>query len=181
MEEGGEEFTKVATIHLPSAHHNVHHVIQHIKNGIVNVPPQTLSHRAFFTAFHGTLTMAFSGWPQGIQVMKTALNDSPLLMVENPGTKWPKVTIGVLDDGVVLDEEQAKRLLAVIHHFNDDEERGVGGEEVLNDMHLVLYNVCFLFFLFPFKFSSFSIKEKDFRKSYCNTFIPISGDLFSPS
>ena len=54
----------------------------------------------FFVAWNGVMVMAFTGFPESIQKMKNSMENtlSPHLGTENFGSKWPKVTLGALND-----------------------------------------------------------------------------------
>lgn len=49
--------------------------------------------KAFLPTWNGALALAFSGWPASVIDMKSRLLSS---CPENPGSKWPKVTLGAL-------------------------------------------------------------------------------------
>jgi len=51
--------------------------------------------RAFLPAWNGTITLAFQGWPQQVLDLKQTIEEAlPGLPAENPGSKWPKLTLG---------------------------------------------------------------------------------------
>lgn len=140
-------------------------------------PCPFLKPKAFFPAFHGALTLAFDGWPRSVCVAKSCVDaahaqtqcthtqtDACALRAENAGTKWPKVTLGVLGEGVKLSEEDGKRLLQVVNRLNVELLQDLGDDvgEQLDVMDIVLYNVCILYFhLFFFVYFIFA-----FRSSY---------------
>jgi hypothetical protein len=107
-----------------------------------------LSPKAFFVAFHGTLTLAFAGWPRCVCERKARMNAdlcvrSQALTEENAGTRWPKVTLGVLGEGVVLGEGDARRLLNTITAVNEEVVEMCQAEEKLDAFDVVLFDVSF--------------------------------------
>ena len=60
----------------------------------------------------GVLTLAFTGFPPQLVRLKHALNDVVSLK-ENPGSMWPKATLGCLRDDARLTPTQLDVLLAI--------------------------------------------------------------------
>ena len=55
-----------------------------------------------------------SGFPRALLDLKDALADTCKgLAPENPGSKWPKTTLGALRDGTRLTPEQLQQLNAI--------------------------------------------------------------------
>ncbi len=55
-----------------------------------------------------------SGFPRALLDLKDALADTCKgLPPENPGSKWPKTTLGALRDGTRLTPEQLQQLNAI--------------------------------------------------------------------
>ncbi|KAK9826359.1 hypothetical protein WJX81_001998 [Elliptochloris bilobata] len=70
--------------------------------------------RTFFVSWQGVLTLAFRGLPPALVELKAGLeaaHDS--LPRENSGSRWPKVTLGVLGDARRLLPDQLERLNAL--------------------------------------------------------------------
>ena len=75
------------------------------------VRPTRLRPEAFFVARSGVLTLAFSGYTEALIRFKAELEGAiPGISAENPGSRWPKTTLGALRDGETLDEEDVVRL-----------------------------------------------------------------------
>ncbi|KAJ3222766.1 hypothetical protein HDU81_009616 [Chytriomyces hyalinus] len=69
-----------------------------------------LEPKAFFVAWRGVLTLAFTGFPVELVGLKQKLDTLPLRR-ENQGSKWPKMTLGALaDDSKVLTADQLASL-----------------------------------------------------------------------
>lgn len=53
--------------------------------------------RSVFVAWNGVLTLAYSGWPEGLVHFKASLEMAiPGIQRENPGSKWPKTSLGCI-------------------------------------------------------------------------------------
>lgn len=63
--------------------------------------PFVLRPRAFFVSWSGVLTLAFSGWPPQAVALKQRLMErlGAAVRPENPGSRWPKITLGALREG----------------------------------------------------------------------------------
>jgi hypothetical protein len=146
-----EEFVHQCLNHLQATH-----PAQDIETALRTLPtflspPSTtspiLSPKAFFIAFHGTLTLAFAGWPRCVRERKARIDAelctrAGVLTEENAGTRWPKVTLGVLDEGVMLGEGEARGLLRVIADLNKElVGETCRAEEQLNSFDIVLFDV----------------------------------------
>ncbi|GAB5521515.1 MAG: hypothetical protein RhofKO_37660 [Rhodothermales bacterium] len=58
---------------------------------------------SFFVAWYGVLTLVYEGFPEPLQRIKHGLEEYlPNLVDENPGSTWPKTTLGALNDGMRL-------------------------------------------------------------------------------
>jgi len=69
-------------------------------------PACRLTAHRVFPAWHGVMTLAFSGWPAALAELKARLNDGAIVLPEAPGSRWPKCTLGALQEGVVLSDAQ---------------------------------------------------------------------------
>jgi len=81
-------------------------------------------------SWQGVLVLAFRGFSEKARELKGALNESELLVRENPGSTWPKCTLGCLRDGKRLTPENLARLTEVCERYN----RSVFGGDV-QDFH----------------------------------------------
>ena len=70
------------------------------------------------------------------------------LTEENAGTRWPKVTLGVLEEGVVMEERDARRLLSAVDDLNKELLSKCYAEERLDALDIVLFDVSFILILF---------------------------------
>lgn len=63
--------------------------------------PFLLRPRAFFISWSGVVTLAFSGWPSQAVALKERLAKrvGAAMRPENPGSLWPKITLGALKEG----------------------------------------------------------------------------------
>jgi hypothetical protein len=62
---------------------------------------------AFFVSWNGVLTLAFAGFtPALLDLKRRVATAHPALPRENPGSLWPKASLGCLRDGVTLTEQQ---------------------------------------------------------------------------
>lgn len=74
-------------------------------------------------SWNGVLVVAFKGWPESVLNLKSKLNESELLVKENPGSMWPKCTIGCLKDRKRLKYEELVKLNELCEEFNNEELR----------------------------------------------------------
>lgn len=69
---------------------------------------------AFFISWHGVLTVAFRSFPSSVFLFKQVLQEDSRaldrLPLENPGSKWPKISIAALKDHAILSREQFEKL-----------------------------------------------------------------------
>jgi hypothetical protein len=143
-----EEFLQKAVDHLYNVHQpaDIETALRTLPALLIHsptAPSLSLTPKAFFVAFHGTLTLAFTGWPQSLCNTKTLIDTrlSHVLLGENAGTRWPKVTLGVLGEGVKLEEGEARRLLEVITNLNRELLSKSQTHERIDSLDIVLYNV----------------------------------------
>jgi hypothetical protein len=77
--------------------------LQTLAAQIAECPTNMLLPRAFFVSWHGVMTLAYEGFSKSILDMKASLEARfPSLPAENEGSKWPKTTLGALNQGRVL-------------------------------------------------------------------------------
>lgn len=74
--------------------------------------------RAFFVAWHGVVTLAYSGWPRALDDVKGALESEIVGQRENPGSKWPKTSIGCLKSDRTLSKTEYRALREVCETFD---------------------------------------------------------------
>ncbi len=67
--------------------------------------------KEFFVAWQGVMTLAYEGFSQPLLDIKKELKERiPGLRNENPGSLWPKTTLGALKDNRTLTWEDAYKL-----------------------------------------------------------------------
>lgn len=72
--------------------------------------PFELPPRCFMVAWSGVLALAYEGWPQEVEDFKRTLGRELALKPENPGSVWPKTSLGALRSGRRLTPEDLARL-----------------------------------------------------------------------
>ncbi|KAK9866566.1 hypothetical protein WJX84_005361 [Apatococcus fuscideae] len=69
---------------------------------------------SFFVSWQGVLTLAYRGFPPPIVSLKRQIEAShPGLNTENPGSRWPKTSLGALKDDKRLTPDQLKCLNSI--------------------------------------------------------------------
>ena len=70
---------------------------------IISITPTCyLKPKSFFVAWNSVITLVFTGWPEPIDTMKTELENAHLLCSEFFGSKFPKITLASVKDGVEM-------------------------------------------------------------------------------
>lgn len=65
----------------------------------------------FFISWNSVATLAYVGFSRTLTAIKRAIEEGiPGLKPENPGSRWPKTTLGCLREGVELTENQVHKL-----------------------------------------------------------------------
>ncbi len=71
----------------------------------------TVSANQFFVSWNSVATLAYTGFSRTLLAVKRGIEEGiPGLKPENPGSKWPKTTLGCLREGVELTKDQVCRL-----------------------------------------------------------------------
>ncbi|MAZ65980.1 MAG: hypothetical protein CMF25_02620 [Kangiellaceae bacterium] len=74
----------------------------------------------FFIAWGGVPTLVFSGFSEELWALKSSLNEQDWgLNDENPGSRWPKISLGAKNDDHKISVEQLKVLRAVCEEYSD--------------------------------------------------------------
>eukprot|EP00192_Tetraselmis_astigmatica_P021737 CAMPEP_0117659398 /NCGR_PEP_ID=MMETSP0804-20121206/6412_1 /TAXON_ID=1074897 /ORGANISM="Tetraselmis astigmatica, Strain CCMP880" /LENGTH=292 /DNA_ID=CAMNT_0005466055 /DNA_START=74 /DNA_END=952 /DNA_ORIENTATION=- len=99
----------------------------------------------FFVSWHGVLTLVYSGFPPPLVMLKQGIMDAfPSLPAENPGSKWPKTSLGCLKEGKRLSPEDLTRLNRICTSFS----RALQGDEDLavtvDILSIVMFQCCSL-------------------------------------
>mmetsp|Transcript_71500 Transcript_71500/g.221787 ORF Transcript_71500/g.221787 Transcript_71500/m.221787 type:complete len:134 (+) Transcript_71500:466-867(+) len=73
--------------------------------------PFLLEPRALFVAWSGVITLAYAGWPPQAVAAKARFHEvtGSALAPEQPGSRWPKTTLGALREDRVLTLEELER------------------------------------------------------------------------
>jgi len=90
---------------------------------LVSCTPRTaLRFQGFMVAWDGVLTLAYAGFPSPlVDLKKRIMEQFPDLSTENPGSKWPKTTLGALaDDSPPLDLSQLRTLKTICEKHNEE-------------------------------------------------------------
>jgi hypothetical protein len=51
---------------------------------------------AFFVSWQGVLTLAYAGFPPSLVALKEHISEFYAVPGENPGSRWPKTSLGAL-------------------------------------------------------------------------------------
>ncbi|BBO66922.1 hypothetical protein DSCA_08520 [Desulfosarcina alkanivorans] len=87
---------------------------------VAGCPKNMLRPKAFFVSWHGVMTLAYEGFSQCVLDLKASLEAPfPSMPTENEGSKWPKTTLGALNEGRVLTLEELEQLNALCARHND--------------------------------------------------------------
>ena len=91
-----------------------------------------LEARGFLVAWGGVLALAFADWPPLLLAIKAALNaladqalnpkPDVMLAPENPGSRWPKITIGALQPDAQLSLEDLRALRSLCEKSAEEME-----------------------------------------------------------
>jgi hypothetical protein len=78
----------------------------------------------FFLAWNSVVTLAYQGFSSILQCLKKRLaeeleKDGVLLQPENPGSLWPKTTLGCLREGQELTPAETKQMRELCTEFNE--------------------------------------------------------------
>ena len=94
---------------------------QIVKEIICSKPQTIVKPREFFMAWSGVLTLAYQGFtPTLLDVKKELVQKISGIKPENPGSKWPKTTLGVLRDGEKLSLDDLCLLRKICDKFNTE-------------------------------------------------------------
>jgi hypothetical protein len=86
----------------------------HLEYLVRNTSACVLRPFSFFVSWQGVITLAYKGFPPALVNLKKDLTDYfQHLPKENPGSRWPKTSLGALKDGQRLTPEQLEQLNAV--------------------------------------------------------------------
>lgn len=70
---------------------------------IISITPTCyLKPKSFFVAWNSVITLVFNGWPEPIDIMKKELSDQVNICKEMFGSKFPKITLACVKDGIEI-------------------------------------------------------------------------------
>lgn len=91
-----------------------------LRSVVQNYPKNIMEAGEFFISWNGVLTLAYRGFNPVLLKMKREIEDKTSgLQAENPGSKWPKITIGALRDDRTLSWSDALTLRQICDTFKD--------------------------------------------------------------
>jgi hypothetical protein len=98
--------------------------LQILTSIIENQPATIVKPREFFIAWSGVPTLAYNGFSPTLLAIKREIEARvPGIKKENPGSVWPKTTLGALRDDKKLSWEEAVVLRRICDEFNREIER----------------------------------------------------------
>merc|ERR1719474_1175332 len=81
---------------------------------IISITPTCyLKPKCFFVAWNSVITLVFGGWPEPVDTMKSELESSATVCKERYGSKWPKISLACVKDGV----EMTPKKLAIVRRI----------------------------------------------------------------
>ena len=99
--------------------------------------PTEVAPSRFFVSWNSVVTLAYSGFSASLLEMKSMIQQRiPELKPENPGSRWPKTTLGCLMDGERLSPSEADELRSICAEHS----KGLGGTKIaINSVSLVVF------------------------------------------
>ncbi|KAG1677218.1 hypothetical protein FOA52_013416 [Chlamydomonas sp. UWO 241] len=74
----------------------------------------------FFVSWSGVLTLAYTGFSPALEGLKARMQDGETVLPrENPGSKWPKTSLGCLRDGARLTPQQLSVLSDICRELSE--------------------------------------------------------------
>jgi len=92
----------------------------------------------FMVSWNGVLVLVFRGFPPCVGDLKRGLDATGLLPKENPGSVWPKVSLGCLKDKRRLTPDDLRKLTRLCADFPFP-AHGKAFSLVFDRLHLTLY------------------------------------------
>lgn len=108
---------------------------------IAKLSPTSVVVGEFFMSWNSVMTLAYEGFSQTLLDIKETLNSNLKLKDENPGSKWPKTTLGCMKDGAILNPEQVSCIRTICTKFNKELKALPKKERVMwvNQLSLVVF------------------------------------------
>ena len=90
-----------------------------LKELIINTKRTEIKCKQFFLSWSGVMTLAYNGFSNVILDLKEQVNRKfPGLSKEFSGSKWPKTTLGALNEGKNLDIEDVIKIKEICNNFD---------------------------------------------------------------
>merc|ERR1711971_167211 len=102
---------------------------------IGRTPTCYLKPKCFFVAWNAVPTLVFSGWPEPIDSMKSEMQNNATVCKEMFGSKFPKITLGCVKDGVTM----TPALLATVRRICAEQPVPKDWVLTLDSLSVVLY------------------------------------------
>jgi len=82
--------------------------------------PTSVEAKEFFISYNSVPTLAYQGFSQTLLGIKAGIGQRIRgIKAENPGSKWPKTSLGALENGKSISREGAKTLRTICDEQND--------------------------------------------------------------
>jgi hypothetical protein len=105
---------------------------------VENAKKTSMKLSQFFISWNGVPTLAYEGFTPSLLEIKKSIGDClPGLGKENPGTKWPKTTLGSLRDDKTLSLDDMLKLRKICNKSNE-ELRGLSFD--IDALSIVLFH-----------------------------------------
>lgn len=109
-----------------------------VRSVVVTKPFTSVKPREFFLSWSGVPTLAYQGFSPTLVSIKRELETAiPGLKPENPGSRWPKTTLGALRDGRTLSLGEVRTLREICDQLN---------ERIREDGIIEIRRLCFVVF-----------------------------------
>lgn len=95
--------------------------MKNIIEATISTKPRTYAKPGeFFVAWHGVPTLAYTGYSPALAGIRKELEQKiPDLKPENCGSRWPKTTLGALNDDKTLSLEDLKKMRDICDEMNE--------------------------------------------------------------
>eukprot|EP00762_Andalucia_godoyi_P006439 ANDGO_02930.mRNA.1 hypothetical protein ACA1_089300 len=109
-------------------------ILQHVAQVIPLLNYHILHPHQFFISYSSVFVLAFTGFPASVIRFKEVIEAFDAFRPENPGSKWPKCTLGYLTPGHTLTEEE---FVAIQEFANQFANRSFGPQCIVRDLSIV--------------------------------------------
>ena len=101
---------------------------------INDTPICFLKPKQFFVAWHGVVTLVFDGWPEPINTMKHIIGSKIEIAKENFGSKFPKVSLGVIKDDIQMTKEMLNDVRKLCEKHTKNIENALNNDNDIDNM-----------------------------------------------